>query len=98
MNKFIGPMGPLKLKTNRVRRPFLGGRLLDEWQGAEHPADGFQAEAWVASIVEARNPEPIKNEGLSEVDLGNGGTAVLKDLIQSFLEGMLEKNYIKIWD
>ncbi len=82
---------PLKLQPNRVRRPFRGGLLLDRWQGLANPQDGFQAEEWVASTIEARNPQPVPGEGLSRVVLGDGATFTLKEALaadpESFLGG-----------
>lgn len=74
---------PLKLKHNRVYRPFMGGKLLDEWQGVKNPQDAYKAEEWVASTVEARNTKLVPGEGLSLVELDSGYTEFLKEIIQS---------------
>ena len=72
---------PIKLLNNRVRRTYYGGLCLDQWQGLYNPADGYKPEQWVASTVEARNPNPIEGEGLSCAE-HNGNTVTLKSLIE----------------
>ena len=73
---------PLKLLSNRVRRSYTGGQLIDQWLGFDHPNDTNMPEEWVASIVEARNNDLVKDEGLSEVILGDGTTIKLIELIE----------------
>lgn len=85
---------PLKLLINRVRRPFCGGYLLDQWQGSQNPADGYQPEEWVASMVEARNPGPIEGEGLSKLVLEDGSVMTLKDLIEKDPVSFLGKEHV----
>ncbi|MBQ4563592.1 MAG: class I mannose-6-phosphate isomerase [Lachnospiraceae bacterium] len=43
----------LKMMKNRVWRPFVGGRLLDEFQGIYPAEDGHYPEEWVCSTVKA---------------------------------------------
>ncbi|OGO80279.1 MAG: hypothetical protein A2Y21_12235 [Clostridiales bacterium GWC2_40_7] len=74
---------PLKLKQNRVRRPFVGGNLLDEWQGKKNSEDGNMPEEWVSSTIEARNTSYIPNEGLSRVEIYTGEIIFLRDIIAS---------------
>ena len=83
---------PIKLQNNRVRRAYYGGLCLDEWQGLKNPADGYKPEQWVASAVEARNPNPIQGEGLSRTN-NNGSTATLKSLIQQNPAEMLGQSH-----
>ena len=75
----------LKLEENRVWRLYRGGKLLDELHGRVGE-DGSFPEDWLASVVEAINP-PRKNapahEGLSRAVLACGGTAYLRDLIDT---------------
>ena len=61
-----------KFKENRVRRAYLGGKRIDSFVGKEKCEDGFCPEEWLASSVEAFNPDDpyIKNEGLSECENG----------------------------
>ena len=70
---------------NRVWRLYRGGMLLDALHGRPG-ADGHFPEDWLASTVEALNPDrPGRpaHEGLSEVLLPDGGTAYLRDLIDA---------------
>ena len=73
----------LKMKENRVWRLYKGGKLLDELHGREG-TDGCFPEDWLASVVEAINPPrnaTPPHEGLSEVELPDGATALLRDVI-----------------
>ena len=73
----------LKMKENRVWRLYKGGKLLDELHGREG-SDGRFPEDWLASVVEAINPpreDAPAHEGLSQVELPEGGTAFLRDVI-----------------
>ena len=75
----------LKLEENRVWRLYRGGKLLDELHGREG-ADGYFPEDWLASVVEAINPprdDAPALEGLSRAILPEGGTAYLRDLIDT---------------
>lgn len=72
---------PLKLEHNRVWRPFIGGKLLDEWQLENRPEDGNFPEEWVASAVNSRNNKTKKNEGLSKVKIEDGEYIFLRDII-----------------
>jgi mannose-6-phosphate isomerase len=55
------------LLPTRVRRNYLGGRLLDELEGASSPVDTHRPETWLASTVGATNPGMplIEDEGLT---------------------------------
>lgn len=75
--------GPLKLKPNRVTRPFKGGMLLDNWQQKANPQDGFRPEEWIASTVEANNENGALSEGLSELDMPGLEGELLKNLIDN---------------
>ena len=82
---------PLRQKRNRVWRSYTGGKLIDLWQKASDPMDGDMPEEWVASTVVARGNGRPPHEGLSLVELQDGGTAYLKDLIESDKEAFLGK-------
>lgn len=86
---------PLKLKPARVHRNYTGGFLLEKWQKKEDPKDGNLPENWIASTVEARTDNYVKNEGLSKVDLGNGKEPFLKDIILENPEGFLGADYVR---
>lgn len=64
---------PLKMQANRVWRIYLGGKLLDEFCGAEQGVDSSYPEDWLASLVQANNmPREGKpeREGLSRTEDG----------------------------
>ncbi len=64
----------VKFLPNRVWRVYRGGAELDRWSGAAEAADGSFPEEWIASTVEARNPQhPLPGEGVSRVALPDGG-------------------------
>lgn len=86
---------PLKLQKNRVWRPFAGGLLLDQWQGIAEPKDGFYAEEWVASTLEARNSYPFPGEGLSRVCLPSQETFTLKEIIDAAPEDFLGTEHLQ---
>lgn len=54
-------------KENRVRRSYTGGMQIDKFMEKEICEDSNCPEEWLASTVEAVNPDftPIENEGLS---------------------------------
>jgi mannose-6-phosphate isomerase len=85
---------PLLLNHNRVWRAYTGGKLLDEWKGIKNPEDTHYPEEWIASIVEARNVEHIKHEGLSTVNIDNN-ILFLKDIIDSNPEKILGEKHFK---
>jgi len=80
---------PLKMRHNRVWRPYSGGLLLDQWQGRPDPKDAYVPEEWVSSAVAAKNVHPIPNEGLSMLDLPDGSSPLLADVIASDPAGFL---------
>jgi mannose-6-phosphate isomerase len=85
----------LRLSPTRVWRTYLGGKVLEEWQGKDTPTDGELPEDWIGSTVHARNLEReyVQNEGLSRVALEDGGDALLKDLIESDPASFLGRNH-----
>ncbi|MCL2507938.1 MAG: class I mannose-6-phosphate isomerase [Oscillospiraceae bacterium] len=88
---------PLKMLENRVWRIYLGGLLLDELRGKDG-GDGCFPEDWLASVVPANNPpreDTPEREGLSRVELPDGSSAYLKDLIDADPEGFLGVGHIE---
>ena len=74
----------LAISPTRVWRTYFGGRELEKWLGAAEPRDGDAPEAWVASTVRSRNPNPgTADEGLSLVRLADGTTVTLEEVIRS---------------
>lgn len=69
-----------KLRENRVRRSYLGGKRIDKFQGKKESENGYYPENWIGSVVEANNPNYfVKGEGLSRVEEG----MLLRDIIQN---------------
>ena len=70
-----------RVMRNRVWRPFVGGMLLDEFQGISPAADGNYPEEWVCSTVEARD-----GTGLSRLEDGKS----LRDVIGKNLDVLVK--------
>ncbi len=70
-----------KLDECRVRRNYVGGKVLDEIFGKENPTDGDCPEAWLGSLTLAGSTglEPIENEGLGFI-FADGKKVWLPDL------------------
>lgn len=73
----------VRLSLNRVRRNYLGGKILDEWSAYPSPRDGNRPEDWMASTTPARNPgmAPIPDEGLSAIAWESGQSLLWRDLL-----------------
>lgn len=78
-----------KFKENRVWRAYTGGKRIDAFYGKENRVDLRMPEEWIASTVEAFNPDrPIKGEGLSICDDGR----VFKEILDKNPEQILGKD------
>ena len=87
-------MNPFKFKRNRVHRVYLGGALIDELRN-EAPVDTHLPEDWIASTVEANNPQvDIKNEGLSTAII-EGKEILFTELIKKHSEEILGKKHLE---
>ncbi len=82
---------PLQIRSERVWRSYLGGRLIDGWQGRQPEVDDHFPEEWIGSTVHARNPgrESLIHEGYNQVAAPDGRTAWLHELVQADPTGML---------
>lgn len=89
---------PLVLSLNRVKRAYVGGKLLDQWQGLEDPKDNNYPEEFLISTVEVTNEDKYPGEGLSKTLLSDGTEAYLKDLIASDYEGYLGEDFKDLED
>lgn len=85
---------PIKLKYNRIERPFKGGYLLDKLQLIENPRDGYMSESWIASTTKAFNNNKDINYGLSQCVI-KGKEYLLKDLINKYPKEFLGEKHIK---
>ncbi len=75
--------GILKLRPTYVRRFYKDGGRLGAKQLPHTQTQLFLPERWIASGVEAHNPNPIKGEGLSRLWLPpSEGDVFLRDLLR----------------
>ena len=89
---------PLRVLPTRVRRVYLGGKLIDAFRGVVPTWDGYFPEDWVASDTRALNPgREHLEEGLSTVVLPGGGEARLADLVAAEPEAMLGERHVARW-
>lgn len=90
---------PLKLLSNRVWRSYRGGKLLEQWQGKSQGIDSDKPEEWIASVVEARNKNYVKDEGLSlvELDSETRTTIKLKELIEQDPSAFLGETHVRYY-
>jgi mannose-6-phosphate isomerase len=86
---------PLILNHNRVKRAYVGGRLLDEWQGIEPARDGQYPEEFLISTVEVTNADRYPGEGMSKITLDDGREATLKEVIAHDPAAFLGEAYAK---
>ncbi|MBR5922393.1 MAG: class I mannose-6-phosphate isomerase [Clostridia bacterium] len=69
-----------KFKENRVWRAYTGGKRIDTFHGKDNCVDSRMPEEWLASTVEAFNPDrPVKGEGLSVCENGRLFKDILKE-------------------
>lgn len=93
MNSIDNSKIPHVLEFNRVKRAYIGGKLLDKWQGKDNPEDNNYPEEFLSSTVEVTNPDRYPQEGLSKTILPNGEIITLKDLIAEDYKAMLGDVY-----
>ena len=80
---------PFKFKYNRVHRAYLGGALIDKLRNKNFQNDNLLPEDWIASTVEANNPQvDINNEGISTA-LFNGLEVLFTELVEKYSEELL---------
>lgn len=87
---------PIILNNNRVKRAYIGGMLLDQWQGIEPAVDGNFPEEFLISTVEVTNANKEPGEGLSKTRLNDGSIVSLKEIVESNPEGFLGEKYYKV--
>lgn len=83
-----------KFKENRVWRAYTGGKHIDDFKGKTNPVDSDFPEEWLASTVEAFNPdkpEKTENEGLSVCEDGR----LFKDVLSPNPQKILGEKYNK---
>ena len=83
-----------KFKENRVWRAYIGGKRIDSFHGKDNCVDGRMPEEWIASTVEAFNPDrQIKGEGLSVCEDGRLFKDVLSENPEKILGEELSKEF-----
>ncbi len=88
---------PIKLQENRVWRTYLGGKMLDVFQGNNQPKDGHFPEEWIMSTVSARNSgrEHIVDEGLGKRKTKRENNLNLRDMIKASPKRMLGEKHVE---
>jgi mannose-6-phosphate isomerase len=78
------PPALLPIVPTRVRRNYRGGLQLDRLEGRAQPQDSDRPESWIASSLQATNPDfpPEPGEGLTRVRLA-GGESTLKAQLET---------------
>jgi len=89
---------PLILNKNRIKRAYVGGKLLDQWQGIEPATDGQFPEEFIVSTIEVSNADRFPGEGLSKLTLENGREVTLRDLIKEDPTAYLGEPYANLMD
>ncbi len=94
MNKQDLAKKPYILGLNRVERLYVGGKLLDEWQGLDKQQDSVMSEEFIASTVEYMGPmKDVIDNGISRTVLDDGSIINLRDLINSDKSAFLGDQY-----
>lgn len=84
----------IKFKENRVWRAYTGGKRIDSFYGKDRPRDGRMPEEWIASAVEAFNPDrPVAGEGLSICENGRLFRDVLAENPEQILGKQLSEKF-----
>ena len=88
---------PLLLAPNRVWRMYLGGAMIERFNGAASPRDGEFPEEWVGSTVQASNPGSHfrDGEGLAVVSASLSEPVTVKSMIEQFPEEILGASHVK---
>ena len=84
----------VQFRENRVWRAYTGGKRIDRFCGKEPARDGRMPEEWIASDVEAFNPDrPIPGEGLSICTDGR----LFRDVLAADGERILGKRLLETY-
>ncbi len=85
----------LSFKENRVRRAYIGGAQIDKFAGKAVCENSNRPEEWLASAVEAFNPDysKIENEGLSVCSNGELFKTILDKSPEKILGKRLNEKY-----
>ncbi len=82
----------VELKENRVYRPFVGGKLLDEFNGAQNPVDAHLPERWICSTTGTADGKGISETMAGEklTDCYGKQLDILVKLIDSYTRLMIQ--------
>jgi len=83
---------PIRLRSNRVRRTYRGGRLLGQFRALDDPKDDWYPEDWVGSVVASRL-DPEGREGLSL--LGEDGAMTLDEALRKWPVEFLGEGHVQ---
>ena len=84
----------IKFRENRVWRAYTGGKRIDRFYGKNRAVNGRMPEEWLASTVEAFNPDrPLAGEGLSVCENGRLFRDVLREDPEKILGKELSKRF-----
>lgn len=84
----------IQFRENRVWRAYTGGKRIDRFCGKESAQDGRKPEEWIASEVEAFNPDrPMPGEGLSICTDGR----LFRDVLAAYGEQILGKRLLETY-
>lgn len=87
---------PFTLLPNRVWRTYKGGRVLDELQGRENPADSHFPEDWIGSATEAINPgREVDGEGVGTARTMDGATHSMSRIYRASPEDALGADHVE---
>lgn len=90
-------MQPFRFTENRVWRCYLGGKMIDALRGKPESQckDTLFPEDWIASVVEARNPQhPVPGEGISRAVI-DGREVSFADLVEARSEDLFGPGHVR---
>jgi mannose-6-phosphate isomerase len=89
---------PLPLAYHPLYRFYEGGSLTRAFRGLPAGADDWWSEDWVGSCTCANNTGPDgQSQGLSTVELPDGGTVTLKQIVEALPEEMVGARFAERW-
>lgn len=89
--------GPIQMAPNTYLHFYNGGKLRAEFMGEPEPQDDYRSEEWIFSTNRAITPsrDNPPDKGISRVQLPDGGTVLLSDLLRWFDEDILGEEHLK---
>ncbi len=86
---------PMSLAPNTYLHFYNGGKCRAKFMGESNPQDDFRSEEWIFSTNRAVTPgrDNPPDKGISRVQLPNGETVLLTDILEAFPEETLGKKH-----